>query len=80
MRSSRSSNGSATQPAVAQEVAAGRLGRRGEKTGAVLNQPLIGGMSPVPFEQGEFGVVQTASFTISEGVREREDPFLARRQ
>ncbi len=65
---------------VAEQVAARGLRRRGENPGAVLDEPLPGRMRPIPFQQGEFGMMQPSALAISERVRERKNPLLAGRK
>ena len=66
--------------AVAQLGHAGRCGGGGENAAAIADQGLIGLAHPIPFQQGEFGMVQRPPLPVAEGVGEGEDPLLPRRQ
>ena len=54
-----------------------RLGRRDHEAAAIADQGLVAFTGPVPFEHGEFRVVQGAAFTVAEDMGEGEDPLLA---
>ena len=47
---------------------------------AIVHQRLVAGMRPVPFQHGEFRMVQGAALAVAEHPRQREQLRLARRQ
>jgi hypothetical protein len=66
--------------AEAEQGAARRLRRAGEQRHAVVHQGLVAAAYPVPFEQGEFGMMQRAALAVAEHAGELDDPLLARGQ
>src|SRR5262249_61483240 len=57
-----------------------RLGRERKYRSAVLHQRLARLLGPIPFEHGEFGMMQRAALAIAKGAGELDDPSLAGRQ
>ena len=53
------------------------LGRQCNKLGAVAHQALIGFSDPVPFEHGEFGMMQRPALAVSIDRAQAEDALLA---
>ena len=51
-----------------------------QERGGVRHHRLVGCVRAVPLQKRELGRVQAPALAIAEGVREREDPLLARRQ
>ena len=54
--------------------------RGGEQCRAIRDQHIVALVRPVPFEHGELGMMQRASFAIAEHARKRKEPRLAGRQ
>ena len=63
-----------------QQPGAGALGRQSHQVRAVGHQRLIGGAGPIPFQQGELGMVQGTALAIAPYPGEIEDLGFARRQ
>ena len=59
---------------------AGRARRLGQQRRAILHQRLVRLVRPVPFQHGEFGMMQRAALAVAEDAGEIENPRLARRQ
>ena len=59
---------------------AGRARRFGQQLRAIVHQRLIGFVRPVPFQHGEFGMMQRAPLAVTERAGEFEDARFARRQ
>ncbi|GJE46973.1 hypothetical protein AEGHOMDF_6182 [Methylobacterium soli] len=59
---------------------AGRLGGEPQEIGAIAHQHRVGLVGPVPFEHGEFGVVQGTALAVAEHPGEAEQARFARRQ
>ena len=59
---------------------AGGLRREREDLGAIAHQRLVGLARPIPFEHGEFRVVQGAALPVAVDMGEAGDAGLARRQ
>ena len=61
------------------QVAAARRGNgASEKAHAILDQSLIGRARAIPFEHGEFGMVEPSAFAVPEDMREGKNALFAR--
>jgi hypothetical protein len=64
-------------PAERDPLGPGGARRNGEQRRTVIHHGLVGLMGPVPFQQGEFGMVQRAALAVAKHTGELEDPALA---
>ena len=74
---SGSAKGSASRPRKAKVFVAGALGGQREQRRAVVHQALIGLAGAVPFEHGEFRMVQRAALAVAIDRAEAEDARFA---
>ncbi len=54
-----------------------RLGGERQKGGAIIHQPVIGFCRPVPFQHGEFRMMQRSALAVAIDMGEGEDPLFA---
>ena len=71
---SGAANGSALRPRKGSVAAAGGARRGGEKRGAVRHHRLVGLVGAIPFQHGEFRMMQRAALAVAEDAGELEDP------
>ena len=76
----RLGEGIGLRAAPGQDLGAQGVGRQGQQMGAVLHQRLVGRVRPVPFQQGEFRMVQRPALAVAPHPGQIEDLRLAGRQ